>query len=196
MRRVTLAAAALAGLTVGAFAQSAEPLVPDSGTASDVNSVFVFNRVCYGQVPNIDGVSDMATRLGWSEITTQELAQFKSGAPSEVAYGWDAPIGERAFRVAVTQGPLSPSQAEQFPDFSGGVSTSCTLVLDGFDGAEKLLSEVGALAGKSPLSENVESGGLFTTTWAGGNEEIKVFLVAKADAQKLGTLINVVLLTK
>ena len=110
--------------------------------------------------------------------------------------GWDSPIGERAFRITLVQGAIAPTLIETFPDFKKGQSTSCTLVLDGRDQGEELLQQLGKLAGKEPAKKEVFKDGLYTTTWAGGNADIKVFLIAKTDKMKLGTLINVVMLRK
>lgn len=111
-------------------------------------------------------------------------------------FGWDTPIGERAFRVMLVQGAIAPQLIETFPDFKTGLSTSCTLVLDGRDKGEELLEQVDKLAGKEPATKDVFKDGLYTTTWAGGNADVKVFLIARTDKNKLGTLINVVMLTK
>lgn len=193
VRAAALLLLASAWLADPALAQSSQP---DEGEGAEANSVFVFNRVCYGQVPKLQGIRNMAAQLGWSPLDDKDLTQFSPDEKAEVVLGWDAPIGERAFRVAVTQGAISDALIETFPDFAEGVSTSCTLVLDGFDPAAQLLADVNALAGKAPASENVAAGGLFTTTWAGGNADVKVFLNAKTDELNLGTLINVVVLTK
>ena len=174
------------------------PNVPNSTKANDVNAVFVFNRVCYGQMPHIDGIVTMSTKLGWSPLATEELAQLSPASDLEPdkVFGWDTPIGERAFRVTLVQGAIAPQLIETFPDFKKGQSTSCTLVLDGRDKGEVLLEQLGKLAGKEPAKKEVFKDGLYTTTWAGGNTDIKVFLIAKTDKMKLGTLINVVMLTK
>lgn len=172
------------------------PNVPNSTSAKDVNAVFVFNRVCYGQVPNIDGILTMSDELGWSPLSAEELAQLTPASESDKVAGWDTPIGERAFRVTVVQGAIAPALVETFPDFKSGQSTSCTLVLDGRDKGEVLLEQLGKLAGKAPAKKEVFKDGLYTTTWAGGNEDVKVFLIGKTDKNKLGTLINVVMLNK
>ena len=172
------------------------PNVPNSTEANDVNAVFVFNRVCYGQVPNIDGVITMSEELGWSPLSADELAQLSPAAESDKVFGWDSPIGERAFRVTLVQGAIASHLIKTFPDFKQGKSTSCTLVLDGRDSGEELLQQLGKLAGKEPANKEVFKDGLYTTTWAGGNADVKVFLIAKTDEKKLGTLINVVMLTK
>ena len=172
------------------------PNVPNSTSAKDVNAVFVFNRVCYGQMPNIDGIRTMSDELGWSPLSTEELALLSPPSKSDKVYGWDTPIGERAFRVTLVQGAIAPKLIETFPDFKKGQSTSCTLVLDGRDKGEELLEQLGKLAGKEPAKKDVFKDGLYTTTWAGGNADVKVFLIAKTDKMKLGTLINVVMLTK
>lgn len=172
------------------------PNVPNSISAKDVNAVFVFNRVCYGQVPNIDGIISMSDELGWSPLSADELALLTPASKSDKMVGWDTPIGERAFRVTVVQGAIAPALIDTFPDFKQGKSTSCTLVLDGRDSGEILIQQLGKLAGKEAASKDVFKDGLYTTTWAGGNADVKVFLIAKTDEKKFGTLINVVMLTK
>ena len=67
------------------------PNVPNSTKANDVNAVFVFNRVCYGQMPNIDGIRTMSDELGWSPLATEELAQLSPASKSDKVFGWDTP---------------------------------------------------------------------------------------------------------
>lgn len=172
------------------------PNVPNSTKADDVNAVFVFNRVCYGQMPNIKSVMTMADELGWSPLYPEELAMLSTASDTDKTFGWDTPIGERAFRVTLVQGSIAPALIETFPDFKNGVSTSCSLVLDGRDKGDVLLEQLGKLAGKEAASKDVFKDGLYTTTWAGGNEKVKVFLIGKLDKKKFGTLINVVMLNK
>ncbi len=172
------------------------PNVPNSTKADDVNAVFVFNRVCYGQMPNIESVRTMAEELGWSPLYPGELAMLSPSTKADQTFGWDSPIGERAFRVTLVQGPIAPALIDTFPDFKDGTSTSCSLVLDGRDKGSLLLEQLGKLAGKEAASKEVFKDGLYTTTWAGGNEDIKVFLIGKTDEKKQGTLINVVMLNK
>ena len=172
------------------------PNVPNSTKADDVNAVFVFNRVCYGQMPQIKGVISMADELGWSPLDATELAQLSPTTTADKTYGWDTPIGERAFRVTLVQGPIAPALKDTFPEFKNGTSTSCSLILDGRDKGSKLLEQLGKLAGKEPAKKEVFKDGLYTTTWAGGNAEIKVFLIGKTDENKQGTLINVVMLNR
>ncbi len=172
------------------------PNVPNSTKADDVNAVFVFNRVCYGQMPEIKGVISMADELGWSPLNKEELAQLSPSTKTDKVYGWDTPIGERAFRVTLVQGTIAPALIDTFPEFKNGTSTSCSLILDGRDQGNILLAQLGKLAGKEPAKKDVFKDGLYTTTWAGGNSDTKVFLIGKTDKNKQGTLINVVMLTK
>ena len=172
------------------------PNVPNSTKADDVNAVFVFNRVCYGQMPNIKSVMTMADELGWSPLFPEELAMLATASETDKTFGWDTPIGERAFRVTIVQGNIAPALIDTFPEFKNGVSTSCSLVLDGRDKGDVLLEQLGKLAGKEAASKDVFKDGLYTTTWAGGNEKVKVFLIGKLDKKKFGTLINVVMLNK
>lgn len=172
------------------------PNVPNSTKADNVNAVFVFNRVCYGQMPEIKGILTMADELGWSPLYPEELEQLSPSTKADKVHGWDTPIGERAFRVTLVQGPVAPALIETFPDFKNGTSTSCSLVLDGRDKGDLMLEQLGKLAGKAPAQKEVLKDGLYTTTWAGGNADIKVFLIGRTDEMKLGTLINVVMLNK
>jgi len=169
-------------LSFAVFAEkSSSPKVPESTKADDVNAVFVFNRVCYSQVPNIEAIEAMSRKLGWSPLTERELELSAPAGESDRVLGWDTPIGERAFRVTLVQGALISQMIEAFPDFKQGQSTSCTLVLDGRDKGDNLHEELNSLAGKEPVTKEVSKDGLYTSTLAGGNAEVKVFLIAKTD---------------
>ena len=110
VRAAALLLLASAWLADPALAQSSQP---DEGEGAEANSVFVFNRVCYGQVPKLQGIRNMAAQLGWSPLDDKDLTQFSPDEKAEVVLGWDAPIGERAFRVAVTQGAISDALIER-----------------------------------------------------------------------------------
>lgn len=177
----------------GAHAQSA-PQTPDAN--EEISTVFAFNRICYSQVPSTQGIRTMATQLGWQPLSGDDLEPFRTDDSVDTINAWDAQIGERVFRLGLTQGPVGAMLAKTFPDFKDGVATACTMVLDGLDPAGKIYADMTALAGKDPVSARVPDGGLLTTTWAGGNAGVKVFLVLKTDLQRAGNLLNVVVLTK
>ena len=151
---------------------------------------------CYGQMPKIEGVLAMADELGWSPLFPEELAQLSPATKADKVFGWDSPIGERAFRVTLVQGPIAPALIDTFPDFKNGTSTSCSLILDGQDDGKTLVDQLGKLAGKEAASKNILKDDVYTTTWSGGNADIKVFLVGKTDKKNKGSLINVVMLNK
>ncbi|MEO0793277.1 MAG: hypothetical protein AAFY27_12135, partial [Pseudomonadota bacterium] len=52
------------------------------------------------------------------------------------------------------------------------------------------------LARKEPVSKDVDEGFLKTTTWAGGNDKLKVFLVAKVGRHGTGGVLSVTVLQK
>ncbi|MGI9365821.1 MAG: hypothetical protein ACR2O8_11605 [Rhizobiaceae bacterium] len=158
--------------------------------------VYVFNRICYAQVPNLAAIETMATKLAWRAMPADELEQFKSYDNPKVLLGWDAQVGERLFRVGITQSDLTDKMKETFPDFASGTATSCSIVLDDQQDAAQFMPDMQALAGKDPISTDVQEGLLRTTTWAGGNEDLKVFLFAKAPPTGKGGLLNVTILQK
>ncbi|MEM6495555.1 MAG: hypothetical protein AAGB04_07710 [Pseudomonadota bacterium] len=162
----------------------------------DTDPVFVFNRICYSQVPNLDRVRDMARKLAWRAIGGEELKQFTTIDKPSVLEGWDAQVGERLFRVAVVQSPLTGKMKNTFPGLGQGHATSCMLILDEQHDAKVFTKNMGVLAGKEPASKDVTEGDLLTTTWAGGNANVKVFLISKANSDGRGGLLNVTMLTK
>lgn len=160
-----------------------------------ISTVFAFNRTCYARVPDVQAISSMAAELAWIELDDDDLKAFETGGKLEVLDGWDALIGERVYRVAVSQGPLNDRQIDLFPGFADGKATSCTFITDGLDRPGVVAADMQALAGKEPVSKDVADGGLRTTTWAGGNDDIKVFLVSRSGDDN-GGLLNVTVLTK
>ena len=158
--------------------------------------VYVFNRICYAQVPNLAAIETMATKLAWRAMPADELEQFKSYDNPKILLGWDAQVGERLFRVGITQSELTDRMKETFPGFSTGTATSCSVVLDDQQDAAEFMPDMQELAGKDPVSSDVPEGLLRTTTWAGGNEDLKVFLFAKAPPTGRGGLLNVTILQK
>ncbi|MEP1208503.1 MAG: hypothetical protein ABJM29_10950 [Rhizobiaceae bacterium] len=158
--------------------------------------VYVFNRICYAQVHDLAAIENMALKLAWKSITDEELAEFRSYENPKVLRGWDVQVGERLFRVGITQASLSESMKKSFPKLANGIATSCSMVLDDQQDASVFLPNMQTLAGKEPVSRDVPEGLLRTTTWAGGNEDLKVFLFAKAPPTGKGGLLNVTILQK
>ncbi len=185
--------ALLCAVSFGAFAQTNTQ--SGSAEAEEISSVFVFNRICYARVPDVQAIGEMAAELAWWDLQQEELKAFETGGQLDFLDGWDAQIGERVYRVAVSQGSVTASQLALFPDFSKGKVTSCTFILDGLDRPGVVASDVQALAGKEPVSRDVPEGDFKTTTWAGGNDDVKVFLIHKSGEEN-GGLINVTVLTK
>ena len=183
-------------LVAPSFAQNNATV--DAELDTDVNSIFVFNRVCYTQLPALQGIRNMAAQLAWEPLAGDKLENFRTGDTLEELEAWEVSIGQRGFQLSVSQGPLNGALLKTFPDFKTGKATTCTLVLDGTDPADVFLKELGKLAGKEPTSRDVadEEGGLFTTTWAGGNADVKVFLIGKTDQESQGNLISMILVTR
>ncbi len=162
----------------------------------DTDPVFVFNRVCYAQVPKLDRIRDMARQLAWRSIASDELKKFTTIKKPDVLEGWDAQVGERVFRVAIVQSSLNDKMKKTFPGLGDGKATSCMLVLDELNDAKTFGAHMQTLAAKAPVSKDVPEGHLLTTTWAGGNDNLKVFLFSKANKDGRGGLLNVTVLTK
>ena len=163
--------------------------------AEAISTVFAFNRICYAQVPDIEAIGQMAKDLIWRPVKKADLKAFETVGKAEILDGWDAQIGQRVYRVAVSQGPILQSQIGSFPEFKNGKATICTLVLDGLDDPVEIAADMQKLANKAPVSKDVRNGDLLSTTWAGGNDELKVFLVSSLGGQK-GGFLSVTVLTK
>ena len=192
LRRLALAAA------VGVVAMQATGSdVRAQGPVDDeADPVFVFNKVCYSQVPSVGAIRDMATRLAWQALEKTDLKPFSPDPNPEVLVGWDVQVGKKFFRLGVVRTAVSDKFKQTFPDFADGTATSCTLVLDGASDAAKVSEGMQKLAGREPASKDVSEGEFRTTTWAGGNENYKVFLISKAAAAGETGLLNVTILAK
>lgn len=162
----------------------------------EADPVFVFNKVCYSQVPSIGAIKDMATRLAWRALEKADLKPFSPDPNPAVLAGWDIQVGKKFFRLGLVQTTVSDKFKQNFPEFAEGSAISCTLVLDGGSDAVKVSEGMRKLAGKEPVSKDVPDGEFQTTTWAGGNENYKVFLISKAAAAGETGLLNVTILAK
>ena len=172
----------------------ATPTAKAAGEDSD--PVFVFNRICYAQVPNLESIRNMARRLAWTAISSDEIKQFTTIKNPDVLEGWDVQVGERLYRAAIVQSPLTGDMRQSFPKLGAGTATSCLIILDEQHDAATFNANMQILAGKPPASKSIADGDLLTTTWAGGNEALKVFLIAKANKSGRGGLLSVTVLTK
>lgn len=158
--------------------------------------VLVFNEICYGKVPDLQAIRQMATKLAWNPITDVEVTKFTQIVKPDVLQGWDAQVGERIFRIAIVQSAPPKSMAASYPAFAGGKATTCTMVLDEGFGAELISKNMQALARKDPVSKDTDDGLMKTTTWGGGNDDFKVFLVSKVGKHGKGGLLSVTVLQK
>ena len=194
--RSFLSAAVLtAGLSAPAFAQEATESVAGSGEFNP-DPVYVFNRICYAQVHDLPGIRKMSVELAWRSMENADLDQFKGPEEPVLIDGWDVQVGERLFRIGITKTPVSQSMVKTFPDFAGGTASSCSVILDDQMEASEFMPNMQKLVGKDPVSRDVPEGLLRTTTWAGGNADLKVFVFAKAPPTGKGGLLNVTILQK
>ena len=191
LRSITTAVFTVGLLTTSAFGQQ-QSEVPETTT----DPVFLFNRACYAQVPVVKNIIDMSTRFAWEQMGGEDLKQFTSLEKPDLLEGWDVRLSKRIYRLGVVQSPPSEQFNKNFPEFKDGTATACTLVLDGEDDADIILGRMNTLVGKEPISSDVPDGELLTTTWAGGNEDFKVFVFFKSDKANRANLLNVTILSK
>lgn len=182
----------LAALFACAGYASAQPVK----AAEQIDTVYTFNQICYTKVPNLAAIRDMALKLAWKPLDNDDLAPFGDKNKLDVLEGWDVQVGEKFYRLGITQGGLPQSAKETFPEFKDGLSTSCSMVLDGSDANADIALNMQTLANKEPASKNVDEGDLVTTTWAGGNDDLKVFLFNKATKVVDGGVLAVTVITK
>jgi hypothetical protein len=180
--------ALLSGLVIASAMSStfAQEINPDP--------VYVFNRICYSKVHDVEAIRTMALKLAWRVMPSEQLAEFNTYQHAISVDGWDVQVGERLFQVGLVQAPVTEKMKAGFPDFAGGKVTTCSLVMDDQQLAEDFLPDFQKLAGKEPISRDVPEGLLLTTTWAGGNDDLKVFLFAKVPPTGKGGLLNVTIL--
>ncbi|MEO0620273.1 MAG: hypothetical protein AAFZ01_13455 [Pseudomonadota bacterium] len=190
--------AAVALIATGVMARDASHGEAKAAKKVEFNQdpVFVFNRICYAQVPNLQAIRTMAQKLAWKPITGDDLKNFTPIAKPDVLEGWDVQVGPRLYRVGVVRSGPADGMKKAFPDFAGGVATSCSIVLDEGHETSTFMTNMQTLAGKEPITKNVASGDFLVTTWAGGSAEIKVFLVAKANIGGRAGLLSVTILQK
>ncbi len=170
---------------------------PSFAQEASVDPVFAFNRICYTKVPNVEAIKRLAAELAWIPITKEsDLAAFAPGSDPKAVSGWDAKIGKQLYRVGIVQDGLNDRQRELFPDFAKGRATTCTMVVDEEQDGAQMLANMQVLAGREPLSRDVAEGALRTTTWAGGNESLKVFLIGKTTEDGKGGLLAVTVLER
>ena len=189
--KITTTAFTATMLATSAMAQQ-QSEVPESTT----DPVFLFNRVCYAQVPVVKNIEDMSTRFAWEIMGGEDLKQFTTLEKPDYLEGWDVRLSQRIYRLGVVQSKPSETFNKNFPEFKEGTATACTLVLDGEDDADIILARMNTLVGKGPISSDEPDGKLLTTTWAGGNDDFKVFVFFKSDKQNRANLLNVTILSK
>ena len=197
LRKLFLATIISGGCSLAAFAQTADTSVATADKAdNNPDPVFVFNRICYAQVHDLPGIRNMSAKLAWRSMEPADLEQFKGEQELEILDGWDVQVGERLFRVGITKGAPTPSMVKTFPDLADGKVSTCSIILDDQQLASEFMPNMQRLVGKEPVSRDVPEDLLRTTTWAGGNADLKVFVFAKAPPTGKGGLLNVTILQK
>ena len=165
----------------------------DTNAGEATDPVYLFNEICYTQVPGVDQIQDMATRFAWEPMSDKDIERFASVKTPSYLRGWDIRMEERIYRLALVQSAPQDSFIETFPDLANATATSCSLVLDGRDSADTIFERMQVLVGKDPVTRDVEEGTDLTTTWAGGNDTVKVFVFMKSDKTGRANLLNVTL---
>lgn len=175
------------------FLSSAAYAQEQSGSETD--PVYLFNEICYTQVPDVKKINSMATRFAWEPMGGEDLERFTTIKKPELLEGWDMRLSQRIYRIGLVQSEPSDAFIQSFPDLADATATSCTMVLDGQDDAKTIFGRMNNMVGKAPASTNVPDGQLLTTTWSGGNDELKVFVFLKTDAINRANLLNVTIVT-
>jgi len=163
---------------------------------SETDPVYLFNEICYTQVPDVQKIKDMAKRFAWVPMGGEDLERFTTIKTPSLLEGWDIRLSERIYRLGIVQSEPSDSFIASFPDMADGSATSCTLVLDGRDEAQLILERLNTMVGKEPTTKDVADAQQLTTTWSGGNDTVKVFVFYKTDALQRANVINVTIVTK
>ncbi len=163
---------------------------------SETDPVYLFNEVCYTQVPDVAKIQDMAKRFAWGPMGGEDLESFTTVKTPSLLEGWDIRLSERIYRLGIVQSEPSDSFIETFPDMADGTATSCTLILDGRDDAQLIFERLKTMVGKEPTTKDVADAQLLTTTWSGGSDTVKVFVFYKTDALQRANLMNVTIITK
>lgn len=182
----------MAALSSIATAQQASQT--QAGDESD--PVFLFNEICYSQVPDVASIQDMAKRFAWEPMGGDDLQRFTTIKTPSLLEGWDMRLSERIYRIGIVQSEPSDALMTSFPDLTDATATSCSMVLDGQDDAQLILDRMVTLVGKAPDSQDQPDEALLTTTWSGGNADVKVFVFLKTDRLKRANLMNVTIVTK
>lgn len=174
-------------LSTSAYAQTEQ--------GSETDPVYLFNEVCYTQVPDVAKIQDMAKRFAWGPMGGEDLERFTTIKTPSLLKGWDIRLSERIYRLGIVQSEPSDSFIGSFPGMADGTATSCTMVLDGRDDAQLILERLNTMVGKEPTTKDVADAQQLTTTWSGGNDTVKVFVFFKTDALQRANVINVTIVT-
>ncbi len=195
-KQLCLLIAALS-LCTQAFSQdTAQQAGPVSQAGGEADPVFLFNEICYSQVPDVAAIADMAKRFAWEPMGGDDLQRFTTIKTPSLLEGWDMRLSERIYRIGIVQSEPSDVLIASFPDLADAAATSCSMVLDGQDSAQTIFDRMMTLVGKVPDSQDEPDEELLTTTWSGGNADVKVFVFLKSDRLKRANLINVTIVTK
>lgn len=163
----------------------------ETQAGSETDPVYLFNEICYTQVPDVRKIQDMSRRFAWVPMGGDDLERFTTIKTPELLEGWDIRLAQRIYRLGIVQSEPNDAFIKSYPELADSLATSCTMVLDGQDDAQTILNRMNSMLGKGPISLNVPEDELLTTTWSGGNDTVKVFVFLKTDAIDRANLMNV-----
>lgn len=183
-------------ITFAAMLLSGHVNAQETQAGSETDPVYLFNEICYTQVPDVRKIQDMAKRFAWGPMGGEDLESFTTIKTPELLEGWDIRLAQRIYRLGIVQSAPNDAFVKTYPDLASATATNCTMVLDGRDDAQTILNRMNSMIGKGPTSLEVPDGEVLTTTWSGGNDTVKVFVFLQTDAIDRANLMNVTIVAK
>ena len=166
-RRVT----ALASAMILALAAPTLARAQDGAAAS----VRLFDRLCYGTMPEIARVEAQADST-WQPITGKDLDAFRPAVAPEILKAWTLTSGAGTYSLAITKSPMDDQSKADFPKYEDATNFACSLVLPNDKTPPASVSaEMQKLIERKPDAAYVE-GPWAITSWSGGNDRLLVLV--------------------
>jgi hypothetical protein len=162
---------AMASLMILALAAPSLANAQDGAAAS----VRLFDRLCYGTMPEIASVEAQADST-WQPITGNDLDAFRPAVTPEILKAWKLSSGGVTYSLAITKSPMDDQSKADFPKYDDATNFACSLILPADKTPPASVSaEMQKLIERKPDAAYVE-GPWAITSWSGGNDRLLVLV--------------------
>lgn len=175
LARQMAATGALVALLLTSGGAASAQADADQGRRAARAAAKIFEETCYGLLPNLDAIAQLAQKRQWQPITGAALRALMPQERPEMILAWNATVDGTTFPLSVTPARVDPDLVRDMPRFAGGTSFHCSILLHAKSPPQHAAELIVKLMGR-PADATADAGRMRYSTWAGQNEKMLVFV--------------------